>query len=91
MTDWKTRQMIKASGWPLEPDTLAPGTDFSAPQADGLVPLHSALGVHDDVARQLVFAPEHQRIVYRTNHMQLLSSPLVTQQLLDWLRPKTAS
>jgi ankyrin repeat protein len=41
-TDWKTRQMIKASGWPLDPDTLAPGTDFNAPQADGLVPLHWA-------------------------------------------------
>jgi ankyrin repeat protein len=43
MTDWKTRQMIKASGWPLEPDTLAPGTDFNAPQADCLVPLHWAV------------------------------------------------
>ena len=52
---------------------------------DGLVPLHSALGVHDDSARQLAFAPERQRIVYRTNHMQLLSSPAVKQQLLDWL------
>lgn len=40
--DWKTRQMIKASGWPLDPDTLTPGTDFNAPQADGLVPLHWA-------------------------------------------------
>ncbi len=58
---------------------------------DGLVPLHSALGVHDDAARHLVFAPERQRIVYRTNHMQLLSSPLVTQQLLDWLTPPGAS
>ncbi len=52
---------------------------------DGLVPVHSALGHHDDPARQLVFAPERQRIVYRTNHMQLLSNPAVTQQLLDWL------
>lgn len=42
MTDWKTRQMIKASGWPHDPDTLAPGTDFNAPLADGLVPLHWA-------------------------------------------------
>lgn len=42
MTDWKTRQMIKASGWPHDPDTLAPGTDFNVPQADGLVPLHWA-------------------------------------------------
>lgn len=43
MTDWKTRQMIKASGWPHDPETLAPGTDFNAPQADGLVPLHWAV------------------------------------------------
>lgn len=43
MTDWKTRQMIKASGWPHDPDTLAPGTDFNAPQANGLVPLHFAV------------------------------------------------
>ncbi len=52
---------------------------------DGLVPLHSALGHHDDPARQLAFAPEHQRIVYRTNHMQLLHNPQVGQQLLNWL------
>ena len=32
MTDWKTRQMIKASGWPLDPDLLAPGADFNAPR-----------------------------------------------------------
>lgn len=42
-TDWKIRQMIKASGWPLDADTLAPGTDFNAPQADGRVPLHWAV------------------------------------------------
>ena len=52
---------------------------------DGLVPLHSALGQHDDAARQLVFAPERQYIAYRTNHLQLLSSPAVTAQLLHWL------
>jgi len=52
---------------------------------DGLVPLHSALGHHDDAARQLVFAPSRQYISYRTNHMQLLSHPEVTRQLLSWL------
>ncbi|MFZ4623471.1 MAG: esterase/lipase family protein [Rhodoferax sp.] len=52
---------------------------------DGLVPLPSALGQHDDAARQLVFAPGRQHIVYRTNHLQLLSSPEVTRQLLAWL------
>jgi len=58
---------------------------------DGLVPLHSALGHHDDPARQLLFAPERQHIVYRTNHMQLLGSAAVTQQLLRWLTPQPAT
>ena len=52
---------------------------------DGLVPLRSALGQHDDPSRSLAFAANRQSIRYRTNHMQLLSSPAVTQQLLQWL------
>lgn len=39
MTDWKQLQMIKASGWPLDPASLAAGTDFNAAQEGGLVPL----------------------------------------------------
>ena len=42
MTDWKTQQMIKASDWPLAPELLAPGADFNARLAGGLVPLHWA-------------------------------------------------
>jgi hypothetical protein len=52
---------------------------------DGLVPLPSALGQHLDAQRQLHFAPGHQFVAYRTSHLQLLSSPQVTQQLLKWL------
>lgn len=52
---------------------------------DGLVPLPSALGQHDDAQRQLHFAPSHQHIAHRTSHMQLLGSPQVTRQLLKWL------
>jgi hypothetical protein len=52
---------------------------------DSLVPLPSALGQHADAQRQLHFAPAHQHVAYRTSHMQLLSSPEVTQQLLKWL------
>jgi pimeloyl-ACP methyl ester carboxylesterase len=55
---------------------------------DGLVPLHSALGVHDLVRRNLVFPKARQCIFYRMNHMQLLSSAEVTQQILKWLTPK---
>lgn len=55
---------------------------------DGLVPLHSALGQHDDARRDLQFNPASQWIAYRTNHMQLLRSPDVMQQLLRWLAPR---
>ncbi|QDL37055.1 DUF7379 domain-containing protein [Rhodoferax sediminis] len=54
---------------------------------DGLVPLNSALGQHDDPRRSLVFAKASQWIAYRTNHVALLSSPAVTQQLVQWLTP----
>lgn len=52
---------------------------------DGLVPLDSALGRHDDPAFRLEVPREHQRIVYRTGHLDLLSSPAVAEQLKTWL------
>ena len=52
---------------------------------DGLVPLTSALGTHDDPHRNLNFAENFRKVAYRTNHMQLLSSPAVTQQMVAWL------
>ena len=54
---------------------------------DGLVPLHSALGRHDDAARTLRFAKNQQAVVYRLNHMELLSSPVVRDLLVGWLAP----
>lgn len=54
---------------------------------DGLVPLHSALGMHAEASRQLAFAPAAQWIGYRMSHLELLSRPEVTQQLLHWLTP----
>ena len=53
---------------------------------DGLVPVASALGKHRLARRALKFAPERQRVLAETNHMQLLSSPAVFEQLRDWLR-----
>lgn len=52
---------------------------------DGLVPLYSALGQHDDPRRNLAFAKSSQWITYNTNHMALLSSPAVTRQMVKWL------
>ncbi|MDP2262163.1 MAG: hypothetical protein Q8K24_03295 [Hydrogenophaga sp.] len=42
MSDWKTQQMIKASGWPLAPEALEAGADFHAVLDGGLVPLEWA-------------------------------------------------
>ena len=69
--------------------TLAPKRGLLADRlmGDGLVPLNSALGHHDEPARRLVFARESQHIVYRTGHLDLLSSPEVAAQVLAWLRP----
>lgn len=54
---------------------------------DGLVPLRSALGQHDDPRHFLDIAAQHQHIVYRMNHIGLLHSPLVTDQLRRWMAP----
>ncbi|WP_291218322.1 triacylglycerol lipase [Hydrogenophaga sp.] len=69
--------------------TLAPQRGLMADRltGDGLVPLRSALGQHDEAARRLVFAKDSQRTVYRTGHLELLSSPVVAQQLVQWLAP----
>jgi pimeloyl-ACP methyl ester carboxylesterase len=58
---------------------------------DGMVPLESALGQHDEAQRRLVFARESQRIVYQTGHLDLLSSLAVAEQLLAWLSPASSS
>jgi pimeloyl-ACP methyl ester carboxylesterase len=54
---------------------------------DGLVPLNSALGQHDEARRTLTFAKTSQRVLYRLNHMELLSAPQVGAQLVTWLTP----
>ena len=53
---------------------------------DGLVPLNSALGHHKDSRRILGFSGGGQLIVYRTNHLDLLSSSEVSGQMVEWLR-----
>ena len=54
---------------------------------DGLVPLRSALGQHDDPRLTLDFARSAQWIAYRTGHMGLLHSPAVAHQIAAWLAP----
>jgi len=71
--------------------TLAPKRGLLADRltGDGLVPLRSALGQHDDPERSLAFAANRQSILYRTNHMDLLSREEVTRQILHWLSSGT--
>jgi pimeloyl-ACP methyl ester carboxylesterase len=54
---------------------------------DGLVPLQSALGQHDDPKRCLHFAKTSTFIAYHTSHLALLGNPEVAAQLLRWLKP----
>ncbi len=69
--------------------TLAPQRGLMADRlsGDGLVPLRSALGQHEDPARRLVFARDSQRTFDRTGHLELLSSTAVAEQLVRWLAP----
>jgi hypothetical protein len=52
---------------------------------DGLVPLRSALGQHDDPRRSLPFARQAQWIAYRTGHVGLLTSTAATRRIARWL------
>ena len=69
--------------------TLAPKRSVLAERltGDGLVPLNSALGFHDDPKRKLAFPRDHQLVVHRTGHLALLGSPVVAHQLAAWLLP----
>ncbi len=52
---------------------------------DGLVPLKSALGQHNNRTRSLGFAKHNRVITYSMNHMELLSNPKIAEQMMFWL------
>jgi pimeloyl-ACP methyl ester carboxylesterase len=52
---------------------------------DGLVPLHSALGHHNDPSLRVPFSEAHQWVGYRMNHLDLLDRREVYEQLRRWL------
>lgn len=55
---------------------------------DGLVPVRSALGRHDDPALHLPFPPAQQWVGYGIKHLELLRSPAVHQRVRRWLAPR---
>ena len=52
---------------------------------DGLVPLSSALGQHRNAEQTLAFKKQSQWVAYCTNHMELLGSQAVSNQMIKWL------
>ncbi|WP_460839389.1 alpha/beta fold hydrolase [Noviherbaspirillum agri] len=58
---------------------------------DGLVPLDSALGIHQQPERRLDFAPERQWVACGTGHMDLLSSADVYARMHGWLAGQPAN
>ena len=53
---------------------------------DGLVPLHSATGLHDEPRFCLDLAPGRCWIAPGIGHLALLGNPGVGERLLDWLQ-----
>jgi len=52
---------------------------------DGLVPLASALGKHEDASRQLAFPKDRQWVGHGMNHLDLLDRKEVYAQIRRWL------
>ena len=55
------------------------------PLGDGLVPIASALGQHEDPRLALDFPVENTQIVTETGHLDLLGSAQAYQAIRDWL------
>jgi pimeloyl-ACP methyl ester carboxylesterase len=84
-----TRQVV-----PLPPDVRCHAIAGTAGQqvggeiiGDGLVPVGSALGQHEEPSRDLALPKSRQRIARSINHMELLNRPEVYKQIRKWLRP----
>ncbi|GHB94880.1 esterase/lipase family protein [Thermomonas carbonis] len=71
---------VAASTQPPRSDGTAHGS-----HGDGLVPVASAFGDHEDPALGLGIPDEYRLLVHRTGHIGLLASTKVRKQLRDWL------
>lgn len=64
----------------------APRAHGDKPRGDGLVPVASALGWHNDPHVAIDIDPARQWIAYGTGHLDLLYSNLVYDRMKGWLR-----
>ena len=98
--DWHGRELFGHAGYlqhaqPLPRDVpafaIAGSLSKAAPmhgrkpRGDGLVPVASALGWHDDPDMALGIDPARQWIAYGIGHLDLLCSGLVYERMKGWL------
>jgi hypothetical protein len=101
-TDWQGHDRFRRGPDPRTPLPLPEGVACFAAAAtraarrsllservigDGLVPLSSALGQHQEPQHRLDFPKAHKWIGYRMNHWDLLRHTDVTRQIIAWLQP----
>ena len=58
---------------------------------DGLVPVTSALGMHETPQLTLAFPEAHRWIAHGTGHTSLLGAPAVYDQIRSWLSSRRHS
>jgi hypothetical protein len=100
--DWQGRDRFERSGDLRKPLPLPGGlacyaiAATSATEAgglrdkivgDGLVPVASALGQHENPALALTFPEDRQAVVCETGHLELLGSREVYEKIKGWLAP----
>jgi hypothetical protein len=92
--DWEGRDRFDLAGDPPRPVplpanvscyTIAATIGKEGLPGDGIVPLSSALGQHDDPTRSLSFPEGRQYIAHAMNHWDLLNRPAVYHQIVHWL------
>src|SRR5271169_28301 len=98
--DWQSRDRFKISGDLRQPVPLPKGVqcftmaasasersgNFSSDVlGDGLVPVSSALGRHNDPNLMLTFAKSRQWVGYGMRHWDLLSHPRVYKRIRKWV------
>ncbi len=98
--DWQGRDRFAREPDPRRPVSLPEGVACYAIAAttaaspgdlkvrligDGLVPVASALGRHNESARDLNFAPDRQWVACETGHLDLLSRRDVYERMAVWL------
>jgi PGAP1-like protein len=85
--DWNGRDRFECSGDLRRPVPLPDGVRCYTVAAteDGIVPLNSALGRHENPAMSLSFPASRSWVGHEMNHFDLLSKSAVYEQLRRWL------